>query len=113
MLEQRFQGKMKSPSGLLSVRVYGTTTCGQAEKALLKLGERSRLMGWFRCHEPPRWHLKPQGRMRMSGKGGEPGGVNDACAVQPPAFQGTNSRLKPTPGLLGAQISGILWPGLG
>lgn len=49
----------------------------------------------------------------MSGKGGEPGGVNDAYAVQPPAFQGTNSRLKPTPGLLGAQISGILWPGLG
>ena len=45
----------------------------------------------------------------MSGKGREPGGVvNDACAVQPPAFQGTNSRLEPPPGVLGAQISNSL-----
>ena len=57
-MEERFQGKTKSPSGLLSVRVYGTTMCGQVEKALLKLEERSGLMGWFKCYEPPRWHLK-------------------------------------------------------
>lgn len=48
------------------------------------------------------------------GKGREPGGVvNDACAVQPPAFQGTNSRLEPTPGVLGAQSQEFSGPALG
>ena len=75
MLEERLKGKVKSPSDLLSVRTYGTTTFGRVGKSILELGERSGLMGWFRCHEPPRWHLKPWGRMTMSGKGRGPGRV--------------------------------------
>lgn len=74
-MEERLKGEMKSPSDLLSGRIYGTATFGWVGKSILELGERSGLTGWFRCHETPRWHLKPWGRMTVSGKGRGPGRV--------------------------------------